>query len=572
MLDCAAMARKDKKLSRWGARPKDAEPPARDPAIDAGALPLGRLSLEARAAAQAAPGHRLGGDEEQTSSEAGKPRSDFESTIAGHLAGQQADARAAALMQSLAAREKEIAELRVLQAASGQALGRAEEQLQAAARRIDESDELRRRSVPPPPNEANDARVRAARLSVELTEVRQERDLLRQQVEQGQAETQAARAAESALIAAQSVRDTRAQLAEAQASQAEARTAQRESELAAAHKQLEAVRREEMELRIELTQARTDLARLAEEGSSAREAQGRLVRGETEVRNALDLAHRELDAQRAQKQELKDELAGVGTDLNKQREELAGLRNQLQSLRDSEARLRGEVEQERVTAHAREDQIVAEVRDREARMVVEVQGREGQLVAAAQAREAQLVAATQAREAQLAAEARAAVQAAAARVAVQSDQLEQLKKAVAEARDREAALDAELRVVLGHQREETGDLEDAAQAARHEAHGARAELDTAQERLSRAEARATESQAVIDSLGRERAALRAEAGAMRARVEALGAQEQRAQKLQQELDDLRGENDFLNQEVARIASATSNPRIAIPPPLPGKIS
>ena len=60
-----------------------------------------------------------------------------------------------------------------------------------------------------------------------------------------------------------------------------------------------------------------------------------------------------------------------------------------------------------------------------------------------------------------------------------------------------------------------------------------------------------EKQAVVDSLGRERAALRSEAGSMRARVELLTAAEERARRLAQELEELRGENEFLNQELAR---------------------
>ena len=66
---------------------------------------------------------------------------------------------------------------------------------------------------------------------------------------------------------------------------------------------------------------------------------------------------------------------------------------------------------------------------------------------------------------------------------------------------------------------------------------------------------------MVDSLGRERAALRSEAGAMRAKVEMLTATEKR---LAQELEELRGENEFLNQELARVNS----PRTSAPPPLP----
>jgi hypothetical protein len=55
---------------------------------------------------------------------------------------------------------------------------------------------------------------------------------------------------------------------------------------------------------------------------------------------------------------------------------------------------------------------------------------------------------------------------------------------------------------------------------------------------------------------------------MRARVEVLMANEQR---LLQEIEDLRGENEFLNQEVARIATSTRGPQ-SVPPPLPNKLA
>ena len=62
----------------------------------------------------------------------------------------------------------------------------------------------------------------------------------------------------------------------------------------------------------------------------------------------------------------------------------------------------------------------------------------------------------------------------------------------------------------------------------------------------------------------KRAALRSEAGAMRAKVEMLTAAEERARRLAQEIEELRGENEFLNQELARVSSPRSSP----PPPLP----
>jgi chromosome segregation ATPase len=73
-------------------------------------------------------------------------------------------------------------------------------------------------------------------------------------------------------------------------------------------------------------------------------------------------------------------------------------------------------------------------------------------------------------------------------------------------------------------------------------------------------ARAAELQSVVDSLDRERAALRSEAGgAMRARLEMLAAADERLRKVQQELAELRGENEFLNQELAR--ANASSPRL-----------
>ena len=92
----------------------------------------------------------------------------------------------------------------------------------------------------------------------------------------------------------------------------------------------------------------------------------------------------------------------------------------------------------------------------------------------------------------------------------------------------------------------------------------RADFEEQEEKVGRAEARAAELQAVVDSLGRERTALRSEAGAMRAKVEMLSSAEDRARRLSTEIEELRGENEFLNQELARANSPRSSP----PPPLP----
>lgn len=147
-------------------------------------------------------------------------------------------------------------------------------------------------------------------------------------------------------------------------------------------------------------------------------------------------------------------------------------------------------------------------------------------------------------------------------------QLATVQKALDAAREREAALDAELRVGRGQQAEVHDQLADEIEAARRETRAARGEAQQTLDQLNRSEARAAELQSVIDSLGRERAALRSEAGQMRARVEVLAAAEER---WKQELEDLRGENDFLNQEIARIATATRPPQSA-PPPLPSKLA
>ena len=64
---------------------------------------------------------------------------------------------------------------------------------------------------------------------------------------------------------------------------------------------------------------------------------------------------------------------------------------------------------------------------------------------------------------------------------------------------------------------------------------------------------------MVDSLGRERSALRADAGQMRAQLELMTAVEKRAHQLLQELEEVRGENEFLNQEVARYAAAAGKP-------------
>jgi chromosome segregation ATPase len=96
------------------------------------------------------------------------------------------------------------------------------------------------------------------------------------------------------------------------------------------------------------------------------------------------------------------------------------------------------------------------------------------------------------------------------------------------------------------------ELQEQLETARNESRKSRHDLDELHERAGRAEGRVAELQAVVDSLGRERTALRADAGSLRARAELLAAAEERARRLTVELEELRGENEFLNQELARV--------------------
>jgi len=118
--------------------------------------------------------------------------------------------------------------------------------------------------------------------------------------------------------------------------------------------------------------------------------------------------------------------------------------------------------------------------------------------------------------------------------------------------------------VRGQQAESGRELESELEAARTALRKANADIEEQLETQGRAEAHAAELQSVVDSLGRERAALRSEAGAMRAKVELLAQAEERARRAVQELKELRGENEFLNQELARVDS----PRAGAPPALP----
>jgi chromosome segregation ATPase len=435
--------------------------------------------------------------------------------------------RAEQYKERLAKREAEIAQVREqLQ----KALHAAEGQLTAAAAKIAEV------SQPPPPStavrELDDARVRAARLHTELAEVRAERDDFKRQLEAARTEADGARASLATLQAAVAVRDTRADDA--------ARAAQAALERAAAAE---------------------------EEAGAARAAEERLVKNEEEARSMALGAQERFGDIKAELDQARDEIAGLRTDLQARANELASLRKQLASAHGDEALLRAEVEAERQQARARETQMVSEVHEREAHMVHEVREREAQLVAAAQAREVQLLAAAQLHEQQLAEDFKDASEQIAALTHLQAearDREARLQQALNAAREREAALDAELRVVRGQHAEARGEIEEELDAVRSDLRRVLAEVEDLQEKQGRAVAHAAELQSVVDSLGRERAALRSEAGAMRAKVEMLSAADERSRRLAQELEELRGENEFLNQELARVSS----PRQGAQPPLP----
>ncbi len=388
-------------------------------------------------------------------------------------------ARVEALAVQLRARDLQLAQLRER---TQRALWQAESNLAAASKKIEEA------TVPrpvPSAGELNDARVRVARLSAELAELRGERDELQQKLEALGGEIDGARASSSALRAALSTRDERAGTAEAAEHAAEQR----------AQAALE-----------EAAQSRAEQDRLAKAEEEARAAAADALRQLAEQKGALDLARREEHA--------------LGEQL---------------------ARLHRELESDRAAARARESRMVAEMHEREA-----------QLVATAQAREAQLLATLQ----QLQQDQKDA-----------SEQMAALTRASVEARDREAALDAELRIGRGSQQESQEQIEAQLESARADVRKLQADAQIASDSARRAEARVAELQAVVDSLGRERAALRSEAGAMRARVELLAAADERSRKLAAELEDLRGEYDFLNQELAR----SNSPGSRAPPPLPSKL-
>ena len=118
-------------------------------------------------------------------------------------------ARAESLRAQLEARDLELLQVRER---TQKALEQAESELSQAAKKIEEA------TIPRPVStgtELNDARVRAARLSAELTELRGEREELRQKLESVKGEVDGARSSAAALRAAISARDERAGTAEA---------------------------------------------------------------------------------------------------------------------------------------------------------------------------------------------------------------------------------------------------------------------------------------------------------------------------------------------------------------------
>lgn len=282
-------------------------------------------------------------------------------------------------------------------------------------------------------------------------------------------------------------------------------------------------------------QAALERAAAAEqEATVARIDMERLVKDEEEARSLALGAQARFGDIKADLDLAKAEIASVRSDLQARTDELASLRKQLAALQDDAAHLRAELEAERISARAREARFLAAAQEREAQLAEDFKDASEQIAALTR----------------LQAEAR--------------DREVRLQQTLDATREREAALDAELRVMRGQHAEARAELEEQLDAARSDLRKVLAEVEDQQEKQGRAEAHAAELQAVVDSLGRERAALRSEAGAMRARVELLSGADERARKLAQELEELRGENEFLNQELARVSS----PRQSLPPPLP----
>jgi chromosome segregation ATPase len=284
--------------------------------------------------------------------------------------------------------------------------------------------------------------------------------------------------------------------------------------------------------------------RVAEAAASAKAATERANAADDDAKDARALAtgaQMRFEDLRAELEETKKHLAQVRGDLDVAREESAGLRPELDKSLAAETKLRVE--------HGK---LVAEHNELKAK---EAGLREDLL--AERARETQLLDAAKTREADHEQDAKSAHEQIAALtrlIAENRDREVRLMQQFNALREREAAVDAELRLSRGQEAQARGDLHDQLDLSRIDVRKLRAELDESRERAGLAEARVGELQSVVDSLGRERLALRADAGALRAKAELLGAAEERNRRLSIELEELRGENEFLNQEMARIGA------------------
>ena len=301
---------------------------------------------------------------------------DMEQPVVAAIADPSVPPAAGGPAPALPDQEQELASLRGQLA---EALKKADLQLGVATQKLLEAEDLRRRSMPPPPTEANEARVRAARLSAELAEVRIERDEQKRLAEDRGAEGASLREQVATLVAALEVREARAALSEVQSGQA-----QRKLEEASA-----------------LVQAdEASLAEVRRELSEARGQADELTRRLTGLQGELDVGSRELGGLRAELARAQGEHAAElaraqgehAAVLRSLEDRLAAQEQASALLREQAAHAQAELLATQRQAQEREQQLVQEVRDREARMVAEVQSREAQLVAAAQSREAQLVA------------------------------------------------------------------------------------------------------------------------------------------------------------------------------------
>ena len=277
-------------------------------------------------------------------------------------------------------------------------------------------------------------------------------------------------------------------------------------------------RRDELAQEIEGTRAASEAlqaavaardVRVAEAGASAKAASERAELAETDAKTARSeqdrLAHAEEES-RALAVGAQMRFSDLKAELSASQDELTALRVEMQKALQLEAKLRA--------------QIAALQKDVEGEQAKAVQ-----VAAAVKQRDEQAAAAAKAREAQHEEDARDA-----------SEQMTALTKMLGEGRTRVTSLEEQL------------------EASHLETRKAHQELDQWRERTGQAEARVGGLQSIVDSLGRERTALRADAGSLRARAELVGPAEERAKRLAVELEELRVENDFLNQELAKLNS------------------